>query len=156
MQLPLASCRVSAAFDDSRFGQFARLVMTSRTTGEKPVALKPFSATLDSDPTRLRALRLRIAKWLASTDVDFDVREAVMLATHEGVASAMVRNPSRIAVEARIEGRVVTVLIESHGSWGDLDEDEAGHRMKVIRGLASQVEFVPEPGHPRLRLAIAF
>lgn len=130
--------------------------MTSRATDEGSLALKLFSATLDSDPTRLRALRLRIAKWLASTDVDFDVREAVMLATHEAVASAMVRNPSRIAVEARIEGRVVTVLIESHGSWGDLDEDEAGHRMKVIRGLASEIEFVQQAGNSSLRLAIAF
>ena len=120
------------------------------------MAVKSFSATLDSDPARLRALRVRIAKWLANTDVDFDVREAVMLATHEAVASAMVRDPPTVAVEARIEGRVVTVLIESHGSWGDLDEDEGGHRMTVMRGLASEIEFVHQAGHPRLRLAIAF
>ena len=130
--------------------------MTSRTTDRGTLGLKPFSATLESDPARLRALRVRIAKWLADTDVDFDVREAVMLATHEAVASAIVRNPPRVGVEARIKGRMVTVLIESDGSWGGLDEDEAGHRMKVIRGLASEIEFVQQAGNSSLRLAIAF
>lgn len=87
--------------------------MTSRTTDERTLALKPFLATLESDSTQLRPLRVRIAKWLANADVHFDVREAVMLAIHEAVASAMVRNPSRIYVEARTEGRMVRVLIET-------------------------------------------
>jgi hypothetical protein len=41
----------------------------------------------------------------------------VVLVVHEVVASAIVRNLSQIAVEARIEERMVTVLDDNHGTW---------------------------------------
>ena len=61
---------------------------------------EPFSVELPPDPTELRRLREDVTRWLKQAGIDGEVRDAVVIATHEVVASAM-GSPGDVIVDAK-------------------------------------------------------
>jgi hypothetical protein len=120
------------------------------------MALDPFSASLDADPTRLRGLRKGITTWLVDAGIDDETRDAVVLATHEAAASAIGGSPASVSVDGSLRGRSIVVVVASDGEWSSPERDEAGHRMRVLRSVMTSVRFDPGPGHGSLRLEKQF
>ena len=118
--------------------------------------MEPFSATLEADPTRLRDLRMGIATWLGNAGIEGDVRDAVVLATHEAAASAIERSPTRVTVDATVAGRSIAIVVASDGQWTSRERDEGGHRMHVLRAVMSGVGFEAAQGQASLRLEKRF
>lgn len=111
---------------------------------------KPFAAVLPPDPTHLDTLRHDIASWLGHAGVVGEVRDAVVLATHEAAASAM-GSPGDVFVDATCDESAVTVAVTSADGWTSPDDDLGGRRMSIVRELVNEVSFDPRPGQPQLR-----
>ena len=94
---------------------------------------------IDPEPTRLRELRTRIAKWLGGAGIAGDVRDAVVLAAHEVAASLIHRADRGVEVEGTIEGRVIRLVIHGRSSLDDPDGDEVGQRFSFVKALMSDV-----------------
>jgi hypothetical protein len=110
----------------------------------------PFAAVLPPDPTHLHALRHDVAGWLGQVGVERDVRDAVVLATNEAVASAMM-SPGDVFVDAASDGDAITVVVTSADGWTSPDDDLGGRRMKIVREMVENVSFEKQAGRPRLR-----
>jgi hypothetical protein len=111
---------------------------------------EPFAAVLPPDPMQLHALRHDVGSWLGQVGVNREVRDAVVLATNEAAASAMM-SPGDVFVEALSDGDTITVVVTSADGWTSPDDDLGGHRMKIVRGMVENVSFEKESGRPRLR-----
>ena len=112
--------------------------------------VEPLSLELPPDPEELRQLRDEVAGWLGAAGIDGPVRDAVVLATHEAVASAM-GSPGDVIVEAHYAGSEVTVAVTSEDGWTSPDDDLGGRRMTIVRELVNNVSFDKSSGRPRLR-----
>jgi len=79
-----------------------------------------FAATLTHGPTELCGLRRLLTTWLERTDATADVRDAVLLATHEAAANAMTHgepeSPVSIAASQGEDGSF-TVEVGNYGGW---------------------------------------
>lgn len=111
---------------------------------------EPFAAVLPPDPTQLLTLRDDVASWLGQAGVDDEVRDAVVLATHEAAASAM-GSPGDVFVDAACDQDAITVVVTSADGWTAPDDDLGGRRMSIVRELVENVSFEKRSGHPRLR-----
>jgi hypothetical protein len=111
---------------------------------------EPFAAVLPPDPTVLHTLRHDIASWLSEAGVDREVRDAVVLATHEAAASAM-GSPGDVFVDATYDRNAIIVAVTSADGWTSPDDDLGGCRMSIVRELVNEVSFDPRPGQPQLR-----
>jgi hypothetical protein len=109
-----------------------------------------FAAVVPPDPTHLRELRGDVASWLRQVGVDREVRDAVVLATNEAAASAMM-SPGDVFVDATCDEEAVTVVVTSADGWTSPDDDLGGQRMKIVREIVENVSFEKRAGHPRLR-----
>jgi hypothetical protein len=105
---------------------------------------------LPPDPTHLHALRHDVASWLGQVGTAREVRDAVVLATHEAAASAMM-SPGDVFVDATSDGDAVTVVVTSADGWTSPDDDLGGRRMSIVREIVENVSFEKRPGQPRLR-----
>jgi hypothetical protein len=90
-----------------------------------------------------------MASWLGQVGVDRKVRDAVVIATHEAVASAMM-SPGDVFVDAKLEGDAVTVAVTSADGWTSPDDDLGGRRMSIVREMVEDVSF-ERSGRPSLR-----
>jgi hypothetical protein len=111
---------------------------------------EPFAAVLPPDPDELQGLRRDVTSWLGQTGVDQEVRDAVVLATHEAVASAMM-SPGDVFVDATYDEDAVTVVVTSADGWTSPDDDLGGRRMSIVRQIVENVSFEKRSGEPRLR-----
>jgi hypothetical protein len=111
---------------------------------------EPFAAVLPPDPNELHGLRKHVATWLSQAGIAREVRDAVVLATHEAAASAMM-SPGDVFVDATHDGHVVTVIVTSADGWTSPDDDLGGRRMSVVRQIVENVSFEKLSGKPRLR-----
>jgi anti-sigma regulatory factor (Ser/Thr protein kinase) len=111
---------------------------------------EPFAAVLPPDPTQLHALRHGVASWLSQVGVDRKVRDAVVLATNEAAASAMM-SPGDVFVDATCDEEAVTVVVTSADGWTSPDDDLGGQRMRIVREIVENVSFEKRAGRPRLR-----
>jgi hypothetical protein len=111
---------------------------------------EPFAAVLPPDPNTLPGLRDEIVRWLDHAGVERRAQDAVVLATHEAAASAMM-SPGDVFVDATHDGKTVTVTVTSADGWTSPDDDLGGRRMDIVRGLVENVEFEKRSGEPRLR-----
>ena len=109
-----------------------------------------FSTELPPDPTELRRLRSDFRRWLGEAGIDGEVRDAVLLATHEAVASAM-GSPGDVVVDAAYDEDAVRVVVMSEDGWSSPDDDLGGRRMGIVRELVSGVSFEKQAGRPSLR-----
>jgi anti-sigma regulatory factor (Ser/Thr protein kinase) len=100
-----------------------------------------FAATLLHGPTELRGMRRLLTSWLELTDATEDVRDAVLLATHEAAANAMAHGEpeSPVAISAsHDQAGGFTVEVTNLGGW---KEPEPGHHG---RGLSMMSELMAE------------
>ncbi len=111
---------------------------------------EPFAAVLPPDPNGLQRLRHDVASWLGQAGVEREVRDAVVLATHEAAASAMM-SPGDVFVDASHDGDAVTVVVTSADGWTSPDDDLGGRRMSIVREMVENVSFEKRSGAPRLR-----
>jgi hypothetical protein len=111
---------------------------------------EPFAAVLPPDPTQLQTLREDVASWLGQVGADGEVRDAIVLATHEATASAMM-SPGDVFVDATSDGEAVTVVVTSADGWTSPDDDVGGRRMSIVREIVENVSFEKQSGRPRLR-----
>lgn len=110
---------------------------------------EPFAAVLPPDPTELQGLRHDVTSWLSQAGVDREVRDAVVFATHEAVASAMM-SPGDVFVDASLEGDAVRVVVTSADGWTSPDDDLGGQRMRTVREMVDDVSF-ERSGRPSFR-----
>jgi hypothetical protein len=110
---------------------------------------EPFAAVLPPDPTELPTLRHDIEGWLGRIGVEREVRDAVVLATHEAAASAM-GSPGDVYVDATHDQDAITVAVTSADGWTSPDDDLGGRRMSIVRQLVNEVSFEKRSGEPRL------
>ena len=109
-----------------------------------------FSVELPPDPTELRKLRRDFTRWLGEGGLGGEVRDAVLLATHEAVASAM-GSPGDVVVDAAYDEDAITVVVTSEDGWTSPDDDLGGRRMGIVRELVNDVSFEKQAGRPSLR-----
>jgi hypothetical protein len=110
---------------------------------------EPFAAVLAPDPTELQTLRHDVSRWLGQLGIDRQVQDAVVVATHEAVASAMM-SPGDVFVDATSDGEAVTVVVTSADGWTSPDDDLGGSRMSIVREMVENVSFEKCSGKPRL------
>lgn len=102
------------------------------------------------DPTQLQRLRQDMLRWLGEIGTDDrEVQDAVVVATHEAVASAM-GSPGDVFVDANSDGETVMVAVTSADGWTSPDDDLAGSRMSLVRQMVENVAFEQRSGEPRL------
>ena len=111
---------------------------------------EPFAAVLPPDINELHTLRQDVGRWLDQAGIAGEVQDAVILATHEAVASAMM-SPGDVFVDARRDEDEVTVLVTSADGWTSPDDDLGGRRMSIVRDVVENVSFEKRSGRPSLR-----
>jgi anti-sigma regulatory factor (Ser/Thr protein kinase) len=99
-----------------------------------------FAATLVRGPIDLRGLRHSLTEWLGLADATDEVRDAVLLATHEAAANAMSHGepdgPVSVSASQGEDG-TFTVEVGNNGAWS---EPEASHG----KGLTMMNELMAE------------
>ena len=101
-----------------------------------------FAATLVHGPTELRGLRHLLASWLELNNASADVRGAVMLATHEAAANAIVHGEPEgpVTVSARQDDDgAFTVEVTNHGGWKESSPGHHGYGLRMMNELMSDV-----------------
>lgn len=111
---------------------------------------------IDPEPTRLRDVRARMARWLGGAGIAGEVRDAVVLAVHEVAASLIHRADRGVVVEGMIEGRVIRLVIHGRSSLDDPDGDEVGQRFGFVKGLVSDVGLESRADGTSVRLEKRF
>jgi anti-sigma regulatory factor (Ser/Thr protein kinase) len=105
-----------------------------------------FAATLTHGPTELRGLRRLLTTWLERTDATADVRDAVLLATHEAAANAMTHgepeSPVSIAASQGEDGSF-TVEVGNYGGWKEPEGWPPRGGLKMMNELMSEVTVRP-------------
>lgn len=102
-----------------------------------------FAVTLSQGPTGLAGLRRSLTAWLDLAGPTSDVRDSVLLATHEAAANAMVHgeaeSPVTVSATENEDGGF-TVEVTNDGRW---KEPEVG---RTGRGFPMMVELMSEVG----------
>ena len=101
-----------------------------------------FAITLVQGPTELRVMRHSLTAWLGLTDATEDVRDAVLLATHEAAANAMAHGEpgSPVSISAsRDQAGDFTVNHTNLGPWKEPEPDHDGRGLAMMKALMSDV-----------------
>jgi serine/threonine-protein kinase RsbW len=114
-------------------------------------------ATLPCEPARLRELRRDLGAWLNQIDLSDDLRDSVVLATHEAAANAIEHAEPCKSVEVRavIDRDNLTVAVTDTGTWkhASFDNDERGRGLMVISVLMPHVEIASQPHGTTIRMS---
>jgi serine/threonine-protein kinase RsbW len=107
--------------------------------------IEPFESSLSLDLFLLGGLRRELAAWLARIHVAGDVRDEIILATHEAAANAIehARSGSEVTVRAVRDANKVIVVVTNSGRWAEprsLDEAR-GRGLTLIKQLMSDLEI---------------
>src|SRR5687768_8642435 len=107
--------------------------------------MEPFETNLSLDLFLLRGLRSELAAWLARIQVAGDVRDEIILATHEAAANAIehARRGSEVAVRAVRDADKVIIVVTNSGRWKEprsLDEMR-GRGLTLMKQLMSDLEI---------------
>lgn len=101
-----------------------------------------FSATLLQGPTELVGMRRSLSSWLERTNASEDVRDAVLIATHEAAANAMVHGQpeSAVTVEASEDADGgFAIAVTNLGGWRDSHSGHGGRGLGLMTTLMSEV-----------------
>ena len=103
-----------------------------------------FGATLLRGAIDLREMRHLLTSWLELTDAKPRVRDAVLLATHEATANAMVHgqpeSPVTISASQDAAGDF-TIEVTNLGAWKEPEPGHAGCGLSLMSELMSEVEI---------------
>ena len=107
--------------------------------------MEPFETTLSLDLFLLRGLRRELASWLTRMQVAGDVRDEIILATHEAAANAIehARSGSEVTVRAVRDADKVIVVVTNSGGWKEPRsvDDRRGRGLALMKQLMSDLEF---------------
>ena len=101
-----------------------------------------FAATLLRGPAELRGLRHSLTSWLELTDATAVVCDAILLATHEAAANAMVHGQQEGPVNisaSQDEAGSFTVEVANLGGWKEPEAGNVGRGLSVMNELMSDV-----------------
>ena len=101
-----------------------------------------FAATLVRGPIELRGMRQLRRSWLEQTDATAELRDAVVLATHEAAANAMAHGQPEgpVGVSAsQDESGTFTVEVTNLGGWKDSAPDHHGRGLSLMSELMSEI-----------------
>ena len=106
--------------------------------------IEPFETSLSLDLFLLRGLRRELAAWLAATQVTGDVRDEIILATHEAAANAIehAQKGSKVTVRGVRDADKVIIVVANSGEWKaprSLDEMR-GRGLILMKQLMSDLE----------------
>lgn len=114
-------------------------------------------ATLPCDLTRLRGLRRDLGAWLEQNGLPDELRNSVILSTHEAAANAIEHAAPCTSVEIRaaIEQDQLTVAVTDTGTWkhASFDNDERGRGLMIISILMPHVEITSKPNGTTIRMS---
>ena len=82
-----------------------------------PPAIEPFETRLSLDLFLLRGLRRELAAWLATSQVVGDVRDEIILATHEAAANAIehARTGTEVTVRGVRDADKIVIVVTNRG-----------------------------------------
>lgn len=103
-----------------------------------------FAATLSRGPSELRVMRRSLRSWLERTTATARTRDAVLLATHEAAANAIVHGHpgGAISVSARQdEAGGFAIEVANVGGWTEPEEGHSGRGLALMRELMLGVEI---------------
>ena len=103
-----------------------------------------FAATLVRGPIELRELRRSLRSWLDLTTATAHTRDAVVLATHEAAANAMVHGQpgGSVMVSARQdEAGDFAVEVSNLGGWKEPEPGNSRHGMAMMTELMREVDI---------------
>lgn len=109
-----------------------------------------FAANLALGPKELRGMRHALMSWLELGHAPEDVRNAVMLATHEAAANAMVHgNPGSPVTVSAAQGEDggFTIEVINVGGWKQPEPEHAGRGLEMMTQLMREVAI-----HTRVRM----
>lgn len=92
-------------------------------------------------------MRQLLTSWLELTDAKADVRDAVLLATHEATANAMAHGQpeSPVSVSAsQDETGGFTIEVTSLGAWKEPEPGHHGRGLSLMSELMSEVAIHPK------------
>jgi anti-sigma regulatory factor (Ser/Thr protein kinase) len=102
-----------------------------------------FKAEFARDLSQLAAVRVSIASWLDHAVITREMRDDILLATHEAVANAMEHalKDGPIRLRGEIAKDAVTVSVSNAGDWRPPNaNDFRGRGLTVIRALMTDVD----------------
>lgn len=119
--------------------------------------MKPFAATLPSDPSALNGFRRSLTRWLRSSLLSTEAQDAIVLAAHEatanGIQHATIGTP--VTIEGHTDGSIILVEVTTTGIWGararDTSEDR-GRGLALMKGLFPDLEIDHQHEHITVRL----
>ena len=90
-------------------------------------------------------MRRELAAWLARIRVAGDVRDEIILATHEAAANAIehARPGSEVTVRAARDADKVLVVVTNSGEWKEprFVDDRRGRGLALMKRLMSDLEI---------------
>jgi anti-sigma regulatory factor (Ser/Thr protein kinase) len=104
--------------------------------------MSAFAVTLIEGLPELAEMRKSLASWLKLTDASSDIRDAVLLATHEAAANAMVHGEpeSPVVVEAsQHEDGGFAIAVTNGGRWKEPGPGHNGRGLVMMTELMSEV-----------------
>lgn len=109
------------------------------------IRIEPFETSLSLDLFLLRGLRRELAAWLARIHVVGEVRDEIILATHEAAANAIehAQRGSEVTLRGVRDANKVIIVVTNSGSWTEprsLDEMQ-GRGLTLIKQLMSDLEI---------------
>ena len=112
--------------------------------------MEPLEASLHLDLSLLRGLRRNLATWLRKVGVTDEIRDEVILATHEAAANAIEHADPDTEVTVRAvqsDGKII-IHVVNRGRWTPprSPEEMRGRGLSLIEKLMSDVEIQAKRG----------
>ena len=121
--------------------------------------MERFDMSLRLDLALLRVLRRDLSSWLRRADVDSDVGENIVLATHEAAANAIEHADlgTEVTVLVRRSADELRVDVENVGAWKNwpAKDEPRGRGLVLMRELMSEVHIHSVSGRTRVQMQTA-
>jgi serine phosphatase RsbU (regulator of sigma subunit)/anti-sigma regulatory factor (Ser/Thr protein kinase) len=115
-----------------------------------------FDLRVPADPSRLRAIRHSVARWLTASGVDERVVRDVVLACSEACANAVEHayGPSggTVGIEGSLRDGAIAIHVRDEGSWRAPRQVHRGRGLSLIEATMDQVDVVRGDGGTEVRM----
>jgi PAS domain S-box-containing protein len=103
-----------------------------------------FDLRIPADPSRLRAVRRSVTRWLAASDVDPEAIADIVLACSEACANAIEHaygpGEGTVEIEGSIGSGGVELAIRDLGSWREPRPGDRGRGLRLIEACMDEVD----------------